>query len=94
MLPLLRIERQQKDFLESISNPILLFLCYSFGIEMTNTFIHQLFPQKPVFRPRRCKNRTVWGAAYEGRFVRSRNNWDEINRDNVFFCSRRASHPA
>ena len=38
---LLRLEQQQKkDFLNSISNSHISFLCYSFGIETINTFLH------------------------------------------------------
>ena len=44
MSPLLRLERQQKDFLKSISNShirVSFFLSYSLGIETTTTSIHK-----------------------------------------------------
>ena len=40
MSSLLKLERQVKDFLESTSIRMSLFLSYSFGIETKNTFIH------------------------------------------------------
>ena len=40
MSSLLRLERQQKDFLKPIMNSHIIPFSYSFGIETTNTFIH------------------------------------------------------
>ena len=80
MSSLVRLEHQQKDFLKSILNLhhlVLLFLSYSFGGQMTNTFIHSLsflvnhtrFQTKrakfiPVFRPNQCKNDILRGGTY------------------------------
>jgi len=41
MSPLLRLERQQKDFIKSISIAFY-FLAFSFGNETTNMFLHVL----------------------------------------------------
>ena len=44
MLSLLRLERQEKDFVKAISNCLLLFLSYSVRIETTNTALHSRIP--------------------------------------------------
>ena len=80
MSSLLKLEHQQKDFLKSILNLhrlVLRFLSYSFGVQMTNTFIHSQsslvnhtrFQTKraksiPVFTPKQCKNDILWGGTY------------------------------
>ena len=46
MLPLLRIERKQKNYSNPFRIRIFLFLSYSFGIETMNTFIHSVVPAK------------------------------------------------
>ena len=40
MSSLLRLERQQKDFLKPLMNSHIIPFSYSFGIEVINTFIH------------------------------------------------------
>ena len=78
MSSLLRLGHQQKDFLKSVLNfhhLVLLFLSYSFGVQMTNTFIHSQsslvnhtqFQTKraksiPVFTPKQCENGILQGA--------------------------------
>ena len=72
MTSLLRLEQQQKKFVDSISH---ISLFFTFGIETINTFIHSRsslhakpysIPDKngqslePVFRPKRRKNHTLW----------------------------------
>ena len=80
MSSLLRLGHQQKDFLKSVLNfhhLVLLFLSYSFGVQMTNTFIHSQsslvnhtqFQTKraksiPVFTPKQCENDILWGGTY------------------------------
>ena len=55
MLSLLRLER--KNYSIPFRIRIFLFLSFSFGIEMINTFILSVVPSKtiPAFRPKRPK---------------------------------------
>ena len=77
MLSLLRLERKHKNYSNPFRIRIFLFLSFSFGIEMINTFIHSVVPSKtihdsrpkwakciPVFRPKRPKNPTRWDGTY------------------------------
>ena len=57
MLSLLRLESKHKNYSNPLRIRIFLFLSFSFGIEMINTFIHSVVPSKtiPAFRPKRPK---------------------------------------
>ena len=57
MLSLLRLERKHKNYSNPLRIRIFLFLSFSFGIEMINTFILSVVPSKtiPAFRPKRPK---------------------------------------
>ena len=71
------LERKQKIIQIHFEFACFLFLSYSFGNEMLNTFTHSVVPSKtipdarpkmakciPIFRPKRCKNPTRWGGTY------------------------------
>ena len=79
LLSLVRLKPQQKDFLKSISNSHITLSSYSFGIDTLYTLIHNStgVPSQtisnprpkwaksiPIFRPKRCKNPTLWGDPY------------------------------
>ena len=77
MFSLLKLEHKHKNYSNPFRIRILLFLSFSFGIEMINTFIYSVVPSKtipdsrpkwakciPVFRPKRPKNPTRWGGIY------------------------------
>ena len=77
MLSSLRLERKHKNSSNPFRIRIFVFLSFSLGIEMINTFIHSVAPSKtipdsrpkwakciPVFRLKRPKNPTRWGDTY------------------------------
>ena len=77
MLSLLRLDCKQKNPSSPFRISIFLFLSYSFGIKVINTFIYSrsslenptLFQTKMskvfcILRPRHCKNPTWWGSTY------------------------------
>ena len=59
MLPLLRLERKQKNYSNPFRIRIFLFLSYSFGIETINTFIHSVVPAKTI-----PNSRPKWVGTY------------------------------
>ena len=59
MLPLLRLERKQKNYSNPFRIRIFLFLSYSFGTETINTFIHSVVPAKTI-----PNSRPKWVGTY------------------------------